>query len=337
MSTIKFLDNDSLKKLLSIKDVIKIVENVYKYTAQDLTLTWPTIFHEFQKDKADMDIKSGYLINENIFGHKTASWVKENEMNGLPTLNGLITIYNAKNGLPIGISSAEYITGIRTGASSAIMIKHLANRTSENLLVVGSGNQAIFQIACAVTVLPNLKKVRIYSRNIEKTNAFTSNLKKNLLEIFNLSLEELEISPVTNLKENVEISDVIITITPSKIPLLKKDWIKKGTHISCVGADMPGKQEIESEILTMSKIYVDDLNHCMKSGEIEKAINMGTLAKNDIRGTIGELIIDNIHGRTNKDDITIADLTGSALLDIATAYHALKLSNQKHIGTTVTL
>lgn len=155
MVKIKSLDSESLKLLLSINDIIQIVENVYKSKACNSTMTWPTIFYEFQKGKADMDIKSGYIQNENIFGHKTASWFQENEVNGLPTLNGLITIYNAKNGIPIGITGAEYITGIRTGASSAVTIKHLANKTSEDLLIIGSGNQALFQIASAVTVLPN--------------------------------------------------------------------------------------------------------------------------------------------------------------------------------------
>src|SRR5699024_5235942 len=136
-----------------------------------------------------MDIKSGYIQNENIFGHKTARWFQENEVNGLPTLNGLITIYNAKNGIPIEITGAEYITGIRTGASSDVTIKHLANKTSEDLLIIGSGNQALFQIASAVTVLPNLKNIRVYSRNIEKTKLLTSNLKKNLKENFNIFID----------------------------------------------------------------------------------------------------------------------------------------------------
>lgn len=337
MVKIKSLDSESLKLLLSINDIIQIVENVYKSKACNSTMTWPTIFYEFQKGKADMDIKSGYIQNENIFGHKTASWFQENEVNGLPTLNGLITIYNAKNGIPIGITGAEYITGIRTGASSAVTIKHLANKTSEDLLIIGSGNQALFQIASAVTVLPNLKNIRVYSRNIEKTKLLTSNLKKNLKENFNIFIDDIEIINVINLRENVESSDVIITITPSKEPLIEKEWIKKGTHISCVGADMPDKQEIDPQILKIAKVYVDDLEHCIKSGEIEKAIKKGTITAKNIYGTVGEVIIDNIRGRTSQDDITVVDLTGMALLDIGTAYHALKLANQNNIRTTINI
>lgn len=332
---IKILDSELLKKLLPINDVIDIVENVYANKEEKMTVTWPTIFYEFQKEKADMDIKSGYIKNENVFGHKTASWFQENEVNGLPTLNGLITIYNGKNGMPIGITGADYITGIRTGASSAVSIKHLANKDSENLLIIGSGNQALFQITSALSVLPNLRKIKVYSRDIEKTKNFTSSLKENLNEKFSIFIDEIEIINVINLRKSVEISDVIITITPSKEPLIKKDWIKKGTHISCVGADMPGKQEIDPEILKLSKVYVDDLEHCIKSGEVEKAIKEGEITEKNIIGTIGEVIEDKIKGRTNKDDITVVDLTGMALLDIATAYHALNLSNQKNIGSTI--
>lgn len=335
MIYMKILDSELLKKLLSINNVIDIVESTYANKEKKETVTWPTIFYEFQKEKADMDIKSGYIKNENVFGHKTASWFQENEVNGLPTLNGLITIYNGKNGMPIGITGADYITGIRTGASSAVSIKYLANKDSENLLIIGSGNQALFQIASAVSVLPKLRKINVYSRDIEKLKNFTTNIKENIKENFGISIDEMEINDVINLRKNVEISDVIITVTPSKEPILKREWIKKGTHISCVGADMPGKQEIDSYILKSSKIYVDDLEHCIKSGEIEMAIKEDTITEKNINGTIGEVIEGKVKGRTNKEDITVVDLTGMALLDIATAYHALNLSNQKNIGSTI--
>ena len=129
---------------------------------------------------------------------------------------------------------------------------------------------------------------------------------------------------ISNLQEAVSDSDIIITITPSHTPLIQKKWVKPGTHFSCIGADMAGKEEIDSQIFEDAIVFVDDLEHCKNAGEIEIPLKQGTLSEDRICGELGDLILGKAAGRKSDTDITVFDSTGMALLDLAVADFLLK-------------
>ena len=129
---------------------------------------------------------------------------------------------------------------------------------------------------------------------------------------------------ISNLQEAVSDSDIIITITPSHTPLIQKEWVKPGTHFSCIGADMAGKEEIDSQIFEDAIVFVDDLEHCRNAGEIEIPLKQGTLSEDRICGELGDLILGKAAGRKSDTDITVFDSTGMALLDLAVADFLLK-------------
>lgn len=160
MFKIKVLSNEDIAKLIKMQLVIDAVEGVYKSKSEEKGVIWPTVFYDFISGKADMDIKSGYLKSEKIFGHKTVTWFGANEKKGIQALIGMLTVYDSETGMPLGIMDASYITGMRTGASAVIGAKYLARKDSQNLLLLGAGNQALFQISAALTALPNLKKYK---------------------------------------------------------------------------------------------------------------------------------------------------------------------------------
>lgn len=332
---IKVLSKEDVANVLELKEVINVVEKVYMAKNSDLTEVWPTIFHDFIPGKADMDIKSGYLKKEKLFGHKTVTWFSENSEKGIPTLIGVLIVFDAETGVPLGIMDASYITGIRTGAAGAIGAKYLARKESENLLIVGAGNQALFQIAAILTVLPNIKKIKVASREFIGAKKFIENISQKIECEFGLETKNIIFEAVEDLESAVKESHIIITVTPSRKSIIKKEWVQKGTHISCIGADMEGKQEIDSKIMKSSIIFVDDFEHCKHVGEIEKALKHSLITEDDIVGEIGELLLDKKKGRKNDDQITIFDATGMALLDIATAKVALQLANEKGIGTSI--
>lgn len=333
MFEIQVLSKEDLSKILKINEVIDVVESVYKSKSEEMTEVWPTVFYEFEPGKADLDIKSGYLKSRKLFGHKTVTWFGDNAEKNLPTLIGMIAVFNGETGMPIGITEASYITGMRTGAAGALGAKYLARENSENLLIVGAGNQGIFQIAAALTVLPNIKKVQVASLELSKTESFVSNIRKRLQEEFEINAENITFKAVENLEVATKESDIIITITPSRKPIIKKEWVQKGTHISCIGADMEGKQEIDSEIMASALIFVDDMEHCKEVGEIEIPLKEGVISKKDVTGELGDLILNKVKGRTNNEEITIFDATGMAILDIATADIALKLAEKNKLGS----
>ena len=132
-------------------------------------------------------------------------------------------------------------------------------------------------------------------------------------------------------------SDMAITGTPARAPVIKKEWVKPGLHLSCVGADMPGKEEIEPEIFRGARIFTDDTPQCLRCGELELAAAKGVVSEKDVTGEIGDVIAGKIKGRTSPDEITIFDATGIAMLDLVTGKKALELAKEKGLGQYVEL
>ena len=328
MHKIFVLSEEDTKQLLELEEVIEAIENVYKEKSSGSGKVFPLVFHEFEKGVADMDIKSGTLDKMGVYGLKLVSWFGNNPSKGLPSLSGIVMLFDSSTGLPIGTISAEHMTGMRTGAAGAIGAKYLARNNSEVMLMVGSGHQASYQIRAMQTVIKGLKKVFVYDPiNFESAKGFISK--------FEYKLDSIEYIPVQDLETSVANSDIIVTATPSKKPLIMKEWVKAGTHFSCMGSDMSGKQEIDENILKSAKLFTDDILQSVSVGEFEVGINNGTITKEDIICEIGDVLNGEYDGRTSDNDITVFDSTGIGLLDIAAGYIAIQKAKKINIGTEV--
>ena len=203
-----------------------------------------------------------------------------------------------ETGAPMGLLSAEHITGMRTGAAGAIGAKYLANKDAQNFLMVGTGHQAPFQIAAILMAMDNIKTVRLYDPlNFERAKELEGKIKELLEEEFLIYYKEDEeihnelknkfnvaFEAIEDLEDAVKKSEVITTATPSRKAMIMKDWIKPGTHISCVGADMSGKQEIDENVFGIAKVIVDDVNQAINVGETEIPIKTGIIDESHIIG-----------------------------------------------------
>ena len=328
MHKIFVLSEEDTRQLLELEEVIEAIENVYKEKSSGSGKVFPLVFHEFEKGAADMDIKSGTLDKMGVYGLKLVSWFGNNPSKGLPSLSGIVMLFDSSTGLPIGTISAEHMTGMRTGAAGAIGAKYLARNNSEVMLMVGSGHQASYQIRAMQTVIKGLKKVFVYDPiNFESAKGFISK--------FEYKLDSIEYIPVQDLETSVANSDIIVTATPSKKPLIMKEWVKAGTHFSCMGSDMSGKQEIDENILKSARLFTDDILQSVSVGEFEVGINNGTITKEDIICEIGDVLNGEYYGRTSDNDITVFDSTGIGLQDIAAGYIAIQKAKKINIGTEV--
>ncbi len=339
MFQLKVLCKEETEKVLKMDDVIHSIEEVYKQKALGETKVFPLIFHEFMPGVADMDIKSGWLKGSGLFGLKLVSWYGENVNKQLPALIGTVLVFDDKTGAPIGILDGSYITGIRTGAAGALGAKYLARPDSEKLLIVGAGHVAVFQIAATLILFPNIKEVMVYdAMDYKSAESFVNKIKTVLVKDLAIPFkEEVEFTAVKDIKSSTEKSDIIITVTPAREPIIMAEWVKPGTHFSCIGADMAGKEEIDPEILRGARIFVDDINQCINVGEIEIPIKNHIITKEDIAGEIGEIIIGRTKGRENNEQITVFDATGTALLDLITAKLAFEKAEEMNLGTSVNL
>ncbi|GAT18427.1 transposase [Secundilactobacillus silagincola] len=347
----RVLTASDLQQVLDFPSVIKVVGDAYREKATGDGTIWPMIYHEFISDQADMDIRSGYLKSQGVYGMKLLSWFAGNDAKQLPELNGTVNLYDDQTGLPKGIVNAAALTGYRTGAAGAVASKTLANPDATKLLLVGSGSQAAFQVMAELTVLPKLRDITIVNvvspGNAEAlahslvetlTNQFLPAIDSNSEEHQRLAkqLTALKVSASDDLKAATQQADVIVTATPSTKPMIKADWVKPGTHINTIGADMAGKQEVDEQLFSSAKFYVDDRTQSASVGEAQTAVKAGIVTEEQLP-EIGELLAKTTENQWVPQTVTLFDSTGIALQDIAAANLALDNAAKLNLGQTINL
>lgn len=351
MSQVKVLNQAAIKSVMELDRVIRAVEVAYVGKAQQQAEVWPMVFHEFEPETAELDIKSGNMVPEGIYGLKVVSWFEKNMERGLAPLYGTVLVFDSETGVPLGLLDAGYLTGLRTGAAGAIGAKALARPESENFLIVGAGSMCKFQIAATLTAMDHIKMVRIYDgldpENGRRVSAgMKQQLEEEFLSQYALGSEsyrefarkiDINYEAVEDIETATRKSDIIITMTPSRKPILKNAWIQPGTHLSCMGSDTSGKQEVDEQIMSRARVFVDDVAQASGVGEIETALKKGILQPEGILGEIGEVLAGQKPGRLSPQDVTVFDSTGIALQDLAVAKLAIDLAEQKNLGVTVEL
>lgn len=331
------LSRKDLESVLNMPEVIKGVAAVYKEKSAGNTVVWPLVEHHFNELNAVMDIRSGGVFgNINLHGLKMLNNFPLNAKEGLPAFTGLLMVCDSTTGLPLGIMDASFITSMRTGAAGAIGAKSLARKDAKTLMMLGAGRQSIFQIAATLTLIPSIEKVIVTDPlSFDNAVSFAENCAGRLNKEFGIEAKDVSFQAIENIQNAVGESDIIITITPARTPAIKKEWIKPGTHLSCVGADMVGKEEIDPQIFADARFFGDDINQCLRVGEMEIPFKTGIIKEDDVAGEIGQVLAGAVEGRTSQDEITIFDATGLALLDLITAKTAIALAKEKGIGAII--
>ncbi|OUJ18241.1 Alanine dehydrogenase/(1)-pyrroline-2-carboxylate reductase ProC [Methanonatronarchaeum thermophilum] len=323
LETLKISRND-VKNIIDIKDIIDAVESAFKQFGDKKVQMPPKAYLYFNQYNGDYRTMPGYLEDEDIAGCKLVNSHPENKEH--PTVMAVLILVDTETGYPYCIMDATELTAYRTGAAGGVAAKYLSRENSETIGLVGAGVQAITQLK-AVNTVRNLKNVKIYDI---KPKAI-ENLKK---QIQNLNLN---IKTCKTAKEAVTNTDIVITTTPVKQPIVKAEWISPGTHINAIGADAEGKQELETKLLKQSKVVVDDYKPAVHGGEVNVPITNNEYNKKEIHSDIGKIVNKTNPGRTNKEEITIFDSTGLAVQDIASGWKIYQKAKQKNIGQTIKL
>lgn len=331
------LSQSDIKKVLELDKVIEGVKKAYIQKSEGRTAVWPSIEYHFEEEKAAMDIRSGYVMGEKLHGAKMLNNFPLNTEKGIPSFSGLLLIFDSKTGLPLGVMDASYITSMRTGAAAALGIKALARKDTRNLLLVGAGRQAFYMLAATLLAMPQIENVRILDPlSYDNACSFTDQIVSRLADELKIKVRDgISFSPVDDLPGVLSDTDAVITITRATSPIIKKEWVKAGTHFSCIGADMAGKEEIDPGLFREARVFADDIKQCLSFGEMEIPCKMGIIAEESVTGELGEVLSGKKQGRISDDDITIFDATGLALLDIVTGKIAIDLAVEKGLGTLV--
>ncbi|MEM8895303.1 MAG: ornithine cyclodeaminase family protein [Bacteroidota bacterium] len=276
------------------------------------TATIPPVGHlGFKKPPGDMHIKYGHISNDPNFVIKVATGFYDNQSIGLPNNSGLMLVMDAKTGQPrVLLQDDGYLTDLRTAIAGAVVAQHTAPTQVKAIGIIGTGVQARLQLKCLKWVT-DCRKVYVFGRNKDKVTAYAAEM----------SVDGFEITVCDTPGEVANACNLIVTTTASKIPLLEADDIHPSTHITAMGSDVPGKQELEAGILAKADVVLcDSQTQCVDHGETYFAVGNGLLHHEEIV-EVGTWIEAGFH--RSDDAISVADLTGIATQDIKIASFVL--------------
>jgi alanine dehydrogenase len=311
------LTRHDVEKILTPTVANETVEKAFRASSLGCTQMPPKSYLYFPK--GDLRSMPAYISGEgfDIAGIKCVNVHPQNAAGQMPSVMAVIILNDPQTGFPLAIMDGTYLTCLRTGAAGAIAAKYLSREDSQVAGFVGCGAQARAQLSCLLEVR-NIRKIKIWQ--FPKDKECAQNFRQWAQTTYKL---ETHVSP--RMDAVTMNSDIVITTTPSRVPLV--NCVSPGTHINAIGADAPGKQEINPEILKQAKVVVDDWIQASHSGEINVPVNRKQMTKRDVHALLGDIVAGKKRGRTSAKEITLFDATGLAIEDISCAdivYKAFK-------------
>lgn len=313
MTTI--LELDDIKPRVDIPELIDDIGRGFVLYSEGKVKVPPVGFLHVDEPPADVHIKYGYVVGDDYWVMKIASSWYDNPSIGLPVADGLILVFSQKTGaLKTILMDKCWLTDMRTAAAGAVAATHLAPATVDCIGIVGSGTQARMQLELLNGVV-DCDRCLVWGRNPDKVGAMIEDLGSSE----RMAGWDIEIHAAGDLDQLTSACNLIVTTTPARSPLITARQVRKGTHITAMGSDDDGKQELDPGILAAADIVVaDSIAQCVDHGECLYAVKEGLIAESAIV-ELGEVIADPAKGRTRDDQITVADLTGVAIQDIQIA------------------
>ena len=222
---------------------------------------------------------------------------------GLPTIQGAIVLFDGSNGVLLAILDSIEVTLQRTAAASALAAKLLARADSRTLLVCGCGEQARAHVGALREVLP-IARCLLWDQAPARAEQLAA---------------ELDGVAVGDLKSAAISADVIACCTTATEPFLAADMVSPGAFIAAVGADNPDKSEIAPGLMAAATVVTDSTAQCAEMGDLHHAIDAGAMTTADVHGELGQLLAEEMSGRSSPQEIIIFDSTGTGLQDVAAA------------------
>ncbi|NNJ76516.1 MAG: ornithine cyclodeaminase family protein [Anderseniella sp.] len=305
------LARQQIEALMDYDQAARLIEDAYRATSLGKVNLPPVGHIVFPDHDGDCHIKYGHVEGDPVFVIKVATGFYGNAANGLPSGNGISLVLCAQTGAVTAVLHDEMcMTDFRTAIGGAIATRLLCRTGAERITVVGTGVQARRQIEAHARLMPDRQpEFQVWGRSAERA----------ALVVDELSDLGLSVVVTEDLEEACRSSDIVVTTTASTTPIIQHDWILPGTHITAVGADAPGKQELDTRLVAKAdRLIVDLRSQCRDHGEVATAVRAGVVDADQLV-ELGDVLDRRKPGRTEDDQITIADLTGIAAQDIAMA------------------
>jgi alanine dehydrogenase len=303
----QYLDRKRVAALLPMDDCITVMEQTFRSLAAGNTLQ-PLRTLMWLPDKSGiLGMMPGYAKNPDILGIKVITIFHANGALGLPSHQGVVILFDAKQGTPLLILDATEITAIRTAATSALATKLLARKDATHLAILGTGEQAERHIQ-AISLVRSIDRITIWGRNNDHAETLARKFKNT------------QIAPTA--KEAVSDADIICTVTASREPILYGEWIPEGAHINAVGSCTPATRELDTAAVVHASLFTDRYESLFKeAGDFLIPKQEGAITEDHVKGELGEVLTGTKPGRENSEEITLFKSLGIAAEDLYAAWH----------------
>ncbi|EAQ03907.1 ornithine cyclodeaminase [Pseudooceanicola batsensis HTCC2597] len=324
---IRVVTEQELRSVIGLdRAVTDVVEKAFSALAGEGVVMPPILSMALHEANGEVDVKTAYLPGFDGFAIKVSPGFFDNPKLGLPSLNGLMILFSAKTGLVQSLFLDNgYLTDLRTAAAGGVAARHFAPEEIATAGVIGTGVQARLQMQAAHLERP-FERLLVWGRDPGKAAHCAADLGEKL---------GIAVETISEPGKLVEQCQLVVTTTPAREPIITHDMLHPGLHITAMGSDQAGKNEIAPRVLAACDLYVADrLSQCELVGELAaaKAAGLEPFATAEL----GAVVAGRAQGRQSNRDITLCDLTGTGAQDTAIASHVAQLLAGSPTGTVIT-
>lgn len=312
---------------LDMKECVAAVERAFALHAAGATIA-PGVLGSHVAGGGFHVKTAGLTADAHLFAAKVNANFPDNPVSrGLPTIQGVIVLFDADCGRPLAVLDSIEITSVRTAAATAVAARHLARTDASVVTICGCGEQGRSQLRALCAVRP-LRKAFAFDTSPDRATQYAAEMRRELA---------LDVVAIEELSAATRQSDIIVTCTTARRWFLGRDDVPPGCLVAAVGADNPEKQELEPALLAASTVVVDLLEQCAVMGDLHHAILAGAMTRESVHAELADVVSGQKPGRRSAEEITVFDSTGTALQDVAAAWLVYQRAVAEGAGIRVQL
>jgi alanine dehydrogenase len=325
---VRILTRSDIERVLDYPSCIEAVEDAFRIRGRGENS--PSAVLGVHARDGGFHVKAAALRigGRDLFAAKiNANFPANPSKHALPTIQGMLGLFDAHRGVPLALMDSMSVTTIRTASATAVAARHLALPGATSLAVIGCGMQALPHVSAIHAVRP-LASVVAYDIDAGARHALATSVRKNY---------GILTTATGSVESAVREADIVVTCTPAKSPILDEAMLRPGTFVGAVGADNEHKSEIAPSLMASAVVIVDDLEQCATIGDLHHAIAARLMARDGVRASLGDVVVDASKGRRSPDEVIIFDSTGVAIEDVAAAAVAWQRAESQGIGSEIAL
>lgn len=309
-----FISDEDVRRYVPFSAVLAAIERAFMALQDGQSQVFDVVRGKGGGRDHFFGIKSARDGSVPIIGLKVGSYAPDNPARGLESHSSTTMLVDDLTGRPTAVVEANYLNGLRTSAANALAVRSLAREDASTLGIIGTGGQAVFEALAVAHVRP-IRRIVAVGNSPERRRSFESAV-RDKLEV------AVEFADAQTASRE---ADVLVTVTPSREAIVREGWVRPGTHISAMGADNVGKQELDVELVRHATCWVDYPEQSVRIGEMQHAAKAGIVTLEQLRErTLGLLLKSPQRLMRTPTEITVFDSSGIAVQDLAAAQAALK-------------